>query len=116
MEKYKKYFTNFEKFKLKFDILNDIELQFNETLSQYQFKKIVDFYLENNTLQSVKFKRKIYYISTAFLNKQNLSVSDYFDKVNLEALDNPVNGLKVEYKPHLVANALIERKISELFE
>ncbi len=116
MEKYKKYFNDFEKFKLKTDILDDVELQFNETLSQYQFKKIIDFYLENNTLQTVKFKRKIYYISTRFLDKQDLSVGDYFDKVNLEALDNPTNGLKVEYKPHLVVSALIERNISELFE
>lgn len=114
MEKYKKYFKALTEFKTKDEILEEIELEFDEVLTTYMFKKITDTYFENETIQVTTFKRKKYFIAVSFLKQQGLSVDDYFDKVNLDALDNVQTKTRIEYGS-LTSTAIRRINITELF-
>jgi len=112
MEKYRKYFNDLSNLKTLVDITDEINLLF-ESVNLNKLKKILDFFVENNTIQCMSYKRKKYYASTNFLINNNLSIQELFNKNNLESLGN--NNIQVKYETDFDSDAICEKSILELF-
>lgn len=112
MKKYNNYFENIESFKNKFEIVEDLTLQFNEDNNAYKFKKILLFFLDNKVIQEINYKNKKFYISTSVLKNKNLTIEQYFSQINLDVINTNLNLQKNVY--HIADDAIIEKKLTEM--
>lgn len=114
LEKYSKYFNEIVVFKNKFEIIEEISLEFNEELTSYKIKKILDFFLTEGIIQEITYRHKKFFISNKFLKEKGVSVKEYFGQINLDILNSNMVLQKNVY--HLSEEAIVEKKLSDLFK
>ena len=114
MKKYNNYFDSInEKFKDRFEILEDIALMFNEELSAYKFKKILTFFIENKIIEEINYKTKKFYISSSFLRAKGFTIEQYFAQINLDVINTNIILQRNVYQ--ISDDAIIEKPLSEMF-
>jgi hypothetical protein len=109
MDKYQKYFTTITKFKSKKDIVEDINQEFDEEITDYNYKKIVTYFLKNKVIQEVSEKRKKFYISTSTLENKKTNIEDLFyaERLGISQNKNLTKINKVDYTSYLLEDAVI---------
>jgi hypothetical protein len=119
MEQYKKYFSSFENFKSKKNIVDDLSALFPDLkVTDTFYKKIVDNFILDGTLKEISEKKKRFFISSEYLLANNISIEDLYSKNKLGILTG--NALKerkvINLDDYLKEDAINEFSLSEMFK